>query len=66
VVSSTDCGTKPSVFVKGQEFLRQLSLSQEGFCLMTLVHIFAVYVCAVHGKDLFCVLVAYQKIFGMC
>jgi hypothetical protein len=57
-VSSTERGTKPSVFVKGQEFLRQLSLSQEGFFSLILVQIFAVYVCAVHGKDLFCVVVA--------
>ena len=61
MVSSTEHGTKPSVFVKGREFLRRLSLSQEGFCSMTVVQIFAVYVCAVHGKDLFCVLVAYQN-----
>jgi hypothetical protein len=65
MVSSIERGTKPSLYVKGQEFLRQLSLSQEGFCCMTLVQIFAVYVCAVHGTDLSCVLVAYQKIFDM-
>jgi len=65
-VSSTERGTKPSVFVKGQEFLRKLSLSEEGFFSLILVQILAVYVCVVHGKDLFCVLVAYQKIFGMC
>jgi hypothetical protein len=65
MVSSTERGTKPSVFVKGQEFLRQLSLSQVGFCSMTLVQIFAVYVCTMHGKDLFCVLIAYQTIFSV-
>jgi hypothetical protein len=66
MVISSEHGTKPSVFIKGQEFLRQLLLLQEGFCSVTLVQIFAVYVCAVQGKDLFCVRVAYQTIFGMC
>jgi hypothetical protein len=66
MVSSTEHGTKPLISIKGQEFLRQLSLSLEGFCSMTMVQIFAVYVNAVHGKGLFYVLVAYQKVFGMC
>lgn len=65
-MSSTECRTKSSVFLKGQEFLGQLSLSLEGFCSMSVVQIFAVYVNAVHGRDLFCALVAYQKVFGMC
>jgi hypothetical protein len=65
-VSSTECHTKSSVFLKGQEFLGQLSLSLEGFCSVTVVQIFAVNVNAVHGRDLFSALVGYQKFFGMC
>jgi hypothetical protein len=65
VVRSVERGTKPSLYIKGQEFLRQLSLSQEGFCSMTLVQILAVFVYAIHGTDLSCVLVAYQKVFDL-
>jgi hypothetical protein len=45
--------------------ISQVTVSvKEGFCSMTLVQIFAVYVYIVHFKDLFCVLVAYHKMFG--